>query len=206
MFSSGFLNQQTMMFLLAAFLLLIGILGGGFEIKEFKVPAIGTAPRVIAVIVGLGLMLMFFGELAQNEASKQAQVERPLEGSQRQETLKPVEAAKAVEAPKGIRVEVMDHLGPEEIWERITLDLEGQPEQQLNVSENRMDAVVEFTLPHAGKLSYSMTQDSRRQSGTQQSYVHGDGAGTIDVFEGRRFAVYENVQNGKYIETLQPVE
>jgi len=46
---------------LGALLLLVGILGGGFEIREFKTPPIGRALRVIATMIGLFFILLGIG-------------------------------------------------------------------------------------------------------------------------------------------------
>jgi hypothetical protein len=46
------LNIQLITFAFGAMLLLIGILGGGFEIKELKIPQVGRVPRFLAALVG----------------------------------------------------------------------------------------------------------------------------------------------------------
>jgi hypothetical protein len=44
---------ETLSFLFGALLLLVGILGGGFEVKEVKVPQVPGTGRWIASAVGL---------------------------------------------------------------------------------------------------------------------------------------------------------
>ena len=51
------MTLQTLSFLFGALLLLVGIVGGGLEIKELKIPKIATWGRVVSSIVGL----VFFG-------------------------------------------------------------------------------------------------------------------------------------------------
>jgi hypothetical protein len=46
---------------LGAILLLVGILGGGFELREFKVPPVGKALRLIATAIGLFFILVGIG-------------------------------------------------------------------------------------------------------------------------------------------------
>ena len=48
---------QTMTFGLGAVLLIVGILGSGFEIKEIKIPKVSAGVRITASVVGL----MFVG-------------------------------------------------------------------------------------------------------------------------------------------------
>jgi hypothetical protein len=54
------MNLQLLSFLLGALLLLVGILGGGFEIKEVKVPKVGAMPRLGAFIVGVFFLYVGF--------------------------------------------------------------------------------------------------------------------------------------------------
>ena len=46
------MNVEILSFILGALLLLIGIIGGGFEIKELKLPKVGGTTRLISIIVG----------------------------------------------------------------------------------------------------------------------------------------------------------
>jgi hypothetical protein len=55
-----FMNLQTMSFIFGALLILIGIIGGGFEIKELKLPKVGGSIRLISIIIGSFFMAMVF--------------------------------------------------------------------------------------------------------------------------------------------------
>src|SRR5262245_16199617 len=46
------MTLQTMSFIFGAILLAVGILGGGFEVKEIKVSNVTTSVRILAGIVG----------------------------------------------------------------------------------------------------------------------------------------------------------
>ena len=46
------MNEHTLAFIFGALLLLIGILGGGFEVKELKLPKVGWSIRLISSILG----------------------------------------------------------------------------------------------------------------------------------------------------------
>jgi hypothetical protein len=47
------MTLQTLSFIFGGLLLLVGILGGGFEVKEIKIPTVPFGGRVVAAIVGL---------------------------------------------------------------------------------------------------------------------------------------------------------
>jgi len=46
------MSLETMSFILGGILVAAGLFGGGLEIKELKLPQIGTVPRLLAAIVG----------------------------------------------------------------------------------------------------------------------------------------------------------
>jgi PAN domain len=54
------MNLQTMSFLFGALLLAVGILGGGFEVKEIKISNVSTSVRILAGLVGLFFIVMGF--------------------------------------------------------------------------------------------------------------------------------------------------
>jgi hypothetical protein len=67
-----FPSTQVMVFLLGAFLIVVGIVGGGFELKEIKVPSVARIPRIIAGVTGAALIAFALGLLPQHSNSPQA--------------------------------------------------------------------------------------------------------------------------------------
>jgi len=55
------MTLQSMSFIFGAILLAVGILGGGFEIKEIKVSNVSIGVRIVAGMVGLFLSVLAFG-------------------------------------------------------------------------------------------------------------------------------------------------
>jgi PAN domain len=47
------MTLQTMSFIFGALLLAVGILGGGFEVKEIKVSNVTTSVRIVADLIGI---------------------------------------------------------------------------------------------------------------------------------------------------------
>ena len=54
------MTLQTMSFIFGALLLAVGILGGGFEVKEVKVSNVSTSVRIFAGLVGLVFVVLGF--------------------------------------------------------------------------------------------------------------------------------------------------
>jgi hypothetical protein len=58
------MTLQTMSFIFGALLLAVAILGGGFEIKEIKVPDVTTSVRIISGVVGVIFIFLGFWQPA----------------------------------------------------------------------------------------------------------------------------------------------
>jgi YARHG domain len=67
-----FPSTQVMVFLLGAFLIVVGIVGGGFELKEIKIPSVARIPRIIAGVAGAVLIAFSLGLLPTHGNSPQA--------------------------------------------------------------------------------------------------------------------------------------
>lgn len=55
------LNIQTLSFIFGALLLLVGLFGGGFEVKELKLPKVGWPIRFVSIIVGAFFIAISLG-------------------------------------------------------------------------------------------------------------------------------------------------
>jgi hypothetical protein len=55
------MTLQTMSFIFGALLLAVGILGGGFEVKEIKISSTSTGVRILSGVVGLVFMAVGLG-------------------------------------------------------------------------------------------------------------------------------------------------
>jgi hypothetical protein len=60
----GLPDSNTIILLVGCFLLIIGILGGGIEVKELRIPAINPLPRIIAGVAGVVLVAISLGALS----------------------------------------------------------------------------------------------------------------------------------------------
>ena len=56
------MTLQTMSFIFGALLLAVGILGGGFEVKEIKISNVTTSARIAAAVVGIVFIVLGFAE------------------------------------------------------------------------------------------------------------------------------------------------
>ncbi len=75
-------------FIFGCILILIGIIGGGFELKELKIPKVGSFTRVIAILGGAFFISMGIGFLDQER--KQVQPVEPVELTSTTTPIKPL--------------------------------------------------------------------------------------------------------------------
>lgn len=52
------MSLETLSFILGGILIASAVFGGGLEVKELKLPKIGTIGRIMAAIVGVGFILL----------------------------------------------------------------------------------------------------------------------------------------------------
>ena len=52
------MNAQAIVLVLGGFLILLGLVGGGFAIKGTALPKLQTVPRVASVVIGLSLIVL----------------------------------------------------------------------------------------------------------------------------------------------------
>src|SRR5271165_3109173 len=62
------MNIQIVAFVFGGLLLFIGVLGGGFEVKELKIPKVGVGVRVVSVVVGVVFICLGFGGAMQGNS------------------------------------------------------------------------------------------------------------------------------------------
>src|SRR5277367_3968551 len=124
------MSIETASFIFGGILLLVGVLGGGFEVKELKIPKVGMGVRTLASLVGLLFVALGFGTNAQNSGKTAAPA--PAYASQ------PVYASQAsFQSPPEAPVEfiVVDDLSPSEISEQVTLIVDGKNVGNLTVNQ-----------------------------------------------------------------------
>lgn len=152
---------------LGALLILVAILGGGFEIKELKVPKVGRLARTMSAFAGLFFICLGLGiDTPQSEAKK--------------------------EDPKPVEFTVYDQLGESQITEQVTLLIDGKMKGQLTVDLKNPNAMMTITLPGPGRYSYAIEASTTIQVQGQYYERSGAGQGMIEAGSGKEFEVEGN--------------
>lgn len=185
------MSINALVFGLGGILLLVAILGGGFELKEFKIPKVGGAPRVCSGIAGLFFILLGVG-IGQSSAPDTQSV-KAFNQNQPSNLQPPGEFT------------IYDNFGDWEanrVSEQITIMIDGKIKGQLTADSQHTQAMLTITVPQPGRYSYMV--DATRVvniGGTLYTY-DGAGQGTIYVEYGEKFCLVESITGDTWLLTI----
>lgn len=181
------MTVEFIVFALGALLLLIGIIGGGFELKEIKIPPVGRIARALSSMAGVILILMGISMVAQSSPGNQ------------QPSANPTETQSAA-----ITFKIFDVIGPGQLNERVTVLLDGKRVGDLVVSSESSYSEITVTVPEAGQYSYSIEATANffdAATGNIFPYT-GIGQGMIQVDNGSSFMLAGSISGNSWLVTL----
>lgn len=176
------MTTNVLVFGFGGILILVAILGGGFEIKEFKVPKVGWAPRIVAGIVGLFFILWGVG----------------IGASGTQET----QEVKASIQERPGEFTIYDNFGDQEegrVSEQVTVLIDGKIKGQLTADRDNTQAMLTITVPQPGRYSYTVDATRVVDVGGNLYRYPGAGQGTINVEYGKKFSLVESITGDTWL-------
>jgi hypothetical protein len=170
------MNTELLLAALGALLVLTGVLGGGFEIREIKIPRIGWGGRAAASIVGVFCILLAIG--------------LSTTGSTMAKDNAPRAVSTATPAPEVARFRLHDELGDGQVTEQVTIVFDGRQVGDIKVNEDFPTGTLEVTVPHAGAYDYTLASETEEllDDGTL-GVIDGAGQGRITVTDGGDYDV-----------------
>lgn len=176
------MNVNLLAFVFGALLLFVAIIGGGFELRELKVPKVGWAPRAVALVVGV--LFIGVGFAYGTEPAVAAK-----------ETPPPRSVAPPPESHP-IDFTITDQLGQDQVAERVEVRVDGKTVGTLNIDLVHPTASLTVTVPRAGSYAYELRSTTylEYQDGTYE--LDGEGNGQIDVTASKSFAVVYTMIDG----------
>jgi hypothetical protein len=177
------MTTQIALLLFGAFLLLIAIIGGGFEMRELKIPKVGNVPRILAGVGGV-LFVMFaigVGAAAQPNSTKEnspipATAEQPRDPS-----------------PTPVKFVVADTLDSDQnvrgLSDDTIIKIDGSPVGTLSVSERIPKGELVVTVAKAGQHSFAIDSTVVFVYNNRRLSVNCFGTGMIDVNAGSHYIV-----------------
>ena len=169
------MTSEIVPFVFGVMLILIGILSGGFEVRELKIPKVGPGVRILAAVGGLAFITLGIGIQC------------------RDTTLE-----KANSSP--VNFTISDVIGDEQVSEQITVVIDGRNVGDLTVNEQDPRSTITVTVPREGKYSYVL--DASAVFKGDSAELHGVGQGTIDIKSEKAFTARGCVSGNRWIATL----
>jgi len=168
-------------------LLLIAIVGGGLEIREIKIPKVGSGPRILSGL--LGALFLILGMSIPEQANYPPPV-HPVA-----QTFQPVAQASQPVAPSSrrIRFVIYDRLIPAmgalDQSEQVRVRINGRVIGTLTVNRSFPEAELDVSVEKEGQHSFAIEGTAVLPISNPPIQVSCYGTGTIEVAEGDRFSV-----------------
>jgi hypothetical protein len=179
---------ELLAFIFGIVLLFIAIVGGGFELRELKVPRVGTVARIVSAVAGvIFLALGFSGSTPPEPPDPQP--------PQAQETPAP--------SPDPVHFTVGDELAELQITEQVTVHIDGRKVGTLTVDTVHPNSEVAVTLPEAGRYDYVLRSTTIFDHDGEPVELPGYGSGQIDVKDGSSFSVVAEVGEQELLLALE---
>lgn len=191
------MNLATVTFILGGILILVGILGGGFELREMKVPKVNWITRLVAATTGMVFILGAIG-LDQNES-------RPADPDTGPELENLVPQP---QLQTRVNFFVKDELGDGQVLESTRVFINGSDIGELALSSESPRASLAGWASNSGSYKYRLQSSLVVDAGaSQQTRLDCHGDGIVHLLEGARYEVRMlGVQDGDCLEELVAVE
>jgi hypothetical protein len=175
------MTPEIISFVFGAFLILIGLLGGGFEVRELKIPKVGSGIRILTIVAGFIFISLGIGVQTNSSTSDKTDPDR---------TLSP------------INFMIYDDLGEKQVSEQVSVSIDGQFVGDLTVNERDQRSRLTVTVPEEGKHSYYIESSAIFRSQGAEKEFSGVGEGMIYVKQGESFTASGNVTGDTWLVSL----
>lgn len=182
---------EIVSFVFGGILLFVGLLGGGFELKELKIPKVGMGVRAAALVAGVLFICLGLG--SSERASSAGTGEPSYDAS--------LVHASTPEEP--VDFTLTDELGEGEVSEQVTLLIDGKNVGDVSVNQDYPNSKMTITVPTPGLHSYTA-------EGTAVVNFQGDlrkfpfaGQGMINVAAGKTYSLRGSISGDTWLVSIE---
>jgi hypothetical protein len=174
------MNSELLLTALGALLVLTAIVGGGLEVREFKIPKIGRVARGASGIAGL-LCILFAISLASVAVDDPGPVPMVVHN---------VPADNRTDDARPVKVRLHDELGEGQISEQVSVVFDGRNVGDIKVNADFPDGMIEVTAPKPGAYDYTLSSVTEEVlSDGSVGVIQGAGQGRVTIDADADFAV-----------------
>jgi hypothetical protein len=176
------MSSELLSFIFGGLLFLIGIIGGGFEVKELKIPKVAWPTRCAALAAGL-----FFIGLSANipDAVSRAPLTPPVQAQ-----------------AQPVTFTIADQLGDGQVSEQVTILLDGRRVGTLTVNQHYPYSELSVTVPRAGQYSYTAEAAAVFDIEGELIEYYGAGQGMIEVEADKVFDLMASFSGNTWLISL----
>jgi hypothetical protein len=168
------MKTSLVAFIFGVILIAVAILGGGFELKELKVPKVSWLPRFVSGLVGAVFVVVGMAlDIPDNPGTSVSGLDSP-------------------EPTSAINFTINDNLGTEigQESEQVGISINGRLVGTLTVNQNYPSATLTVTVPKPGQYTYTANANAVFNDGQERTCA---GQGNIDVIDGKSFNLSANI-------------
>jgi hypothetical protein len=145
------MSADALLFAVGGLLLVTGLLGGGFELRELKIPKVGRIARVFATGAGIACIILGLG-LATLPGTPVAPANA--------ETGPAAAPGPSVAADETVRFVIRDELGDDQVSEQVNVVFDGRHVGDLTVNSEYPDSQLELAVKGADRHDYTISASS----------------------------------------------
>jgi hypothetical protein len=175
------MTTDLVLMVIGGLLLGTGILGGGFELKELKVPKVGKVTRFVSTTAGAVLILLGLG-MAVGPVVPTPDPSPVSSGS-------PLPPDSPEPPEREAEFTIVDNLGIDQVSEAVTVMFDGRYAGTLKVDMDFPDDELTLIAPEAGTYSYHIEAEGNFYDAEADEIFNatGVGQGSIYVSDGSVF-------------------
>jgi len=192
------MSVEILVFAFGGVLLLIGIVGGGFELKELKFPRVGWGARLMSTASGLAFLGLGMGMVdARRVVADTAPSPAPMPLIST-----PIPSSPPSEPATPIDFTIRDELGDDQVSEQVTVVIDGRVVGTLTINQHYRNSMVSVTVPRPGQYSYTVEATAVFAGEDGEFQYTGAGQGMIDVTSGRSFRLAGSFSGSTWLISL----
>ncbi|MEK6735814.1 MAG: hypothetical protein AABY47_04540 [Pseudomonadota bacterium] len=182
------MDVESMSFIFGAILIAISILGGGLEIKELKVPQVGTVSRILAAIVGVVFVTVGFSLGTTNSPNEKTPFLVPPETKPSLASKSAVEENGSSNIAFNISVSLGKYGPAEQVEETTRIMIDGSKVAEFVLDSNNPSESASINVSTPGSYRYMIEGHAVwNVTGNKRLPIYG--SGTIEVLKGASFRV-----------------
>jgi len=186
------MGLEVVAFVFGGLLILVSIVGGGFEVRELKIPKVTWVTRVLAGLAGVTFVVMGLGIEPRQVIAAPSPV--PLAAA--------VAPPATVAPPSPVDFTIHDQLGAGQVSEQVTVVIDGRRVGTLTINQHYPASSVTVTVPQPGRYSYTVESAAVFDVEGQLWERPGVGQGMIDVQAGQHFDLAGQISGDTWLVTL----